>query len=290
MNGIIRQNYFERSIIFGINGNPLKLLGINKSRLMRGLFFFKFSKKTKAYFKVYRKTRFKSVVQCDFSKFLTDTLFTIIAVKKEFCSKKTLGLIKFSPLNEVSILTEVDRMVFFNKIGAKYSNDYKFSGSLCFFNLFWGYKIDLSYGLLPADSTLAFTKTMGIIAALVKLQLGTLVYNVIDSESGKLYGSAQGCYCLFNDVFPDYGMASIILPSRKEIRVGGSSLAIAGRSSNIYNRLFDVKKASNRFFYTKKKVNVRGIAMNPIDHPNGGRTKVKTPFMTPWGLIAKKGK
>ena len=35
---------------------------------------------------------------------------------------------------------------------------------------------------------------------------------------------------------------------------------------------------------------VRGIAKNPVDHPNGGRANTKGSFKTPWGRIAKKGK
>ena len=35
---------------------------------------------------------------------------------------------------------------------------------------------------------------------------------------------------------------------------------------------------------------VRGVAMNPIDHPHGGRTKTNVPEVTPWGKIAKRGK
>ena len=28
---------------------------------------------------------------------------------------------------------------------------------------------------------------------------------------------------------------------------------------------------------------VRGVAKNPVDHPNGGRTKAKQPELSPWG-------
>ncbi len=30
--------------------------------------------------------------------------------------------------------------------------------------------------------------------------------------------------------------------------------------------------------------------MNPVDHPNGGRTKAKQPEKTPWGWVAKNSK
>ena len=35
---------------------------------------------------------------------------------------------------------------------------------------------------------------------------------------------------------------------------------------------------------------VRGIAKNPVDHPNGGRANTKGSFKTPWGKIAKNNK
>ena len=31
----------------------------------------------------------------------------------------------------------------------------------------------------------------------------------------------------------------------------------------------------------KKKITVRGVAKNPVDHPNGGRTKAKQPELSP---------
>lgn len=40
----------------------------------------------------------------------------------------------------------------------------------------------------------------------------------------------------------------------------------------------------------KKRFSTRGIAMNPVDHHNGGRSKSKSPFFTKYGRIAKKGK
>ena len=31
----------------------------------------------------------------------------------------------------------------------------------------------------------------------------------------------------------------------------------------------------------KKLLTVRGVAKNPVDHPNGGRTKAKQPELSP---------
>ena len=60
------------------------------------------------------------------------------------------------------------------------------------------------------------------------------------------------------------------------------------------DRLTDYNKAE--FFFgswgakwkAKKLLHVRGVAKNPVDHPNGGRTKAKQPERSPWGWIAKK--
>lgn len=37
----------------------------------------------------------------------------------------------------------------------------------------------------------------------------------------------------------------------------------------------------------RKTIHVRGVAKNPVDHPNGGRAKAKQPERSPWGWVAK---
>lgn len=45
------------------------------------------------------------------------------------------------------------------------------------------------------------------------------------------------------------------------------------------------------YFSKNKKIRrVRGVAKNPVDHPNGGRTKAKQPELSPWGWVAKYNK
>jgi large subunit ribosomal protein L2 len=39
--------------------------------------------------------------------------------------------------------------------------------------------------------------------------------------------------------------------------------------------------------YRGIRPSVRGIAMNPVDHPHGGRTNGGRPSVTPWGLPTK---
>ena len=62
-----------------------------------------------------------------------------------------------------------------------------------------------------------------------------------------------------------------------------------GKNDNFLNNKFYEGKwgfSIHRF----KSISVRGVAMNPVDHPNGGRTKSKQPEKSPWGWIAKHNK
>ena len=58
-------------------------------------------------------------------------------------------------------------------------------------------------------------------------------------------------------------------------------------SNKLYSRLIEPIKLKKTKNYTIK---VRGIAKNPVDHPNGGNSNTKGSFKTPWGYYAKKNK
>ncbi len=62
-----------------------------------------------------------------------------------------------------------------------------------------------------------------------------------------------------------------------------------GKNTNFFNNKFIEGKWGFSIHKTKQLM-VRGVAMNPVDHPNGGRTKAKQPEKSPWGWIAKKSK
>ena len=54
------------------------------------------------------------------------------------------------------------------------------------------------------------------------------------------------------------------------------------------NNLIEGKWGNSLHKY--KKITVRGVAMNPVDHPNGGRNKTPAPEKSPWSWVAKKTK
>lgn len=78
----------------------------------------------------------------------------------------------------------------------------------------------------------------------------------------------------------------IKLPSEKLYFFIKTTRCFIGKSFNFFNNKFIEGKWGFSLHKTKKIV-VRGVAMNPVDHPNGGRTKAKQPEKSPWGWIAK---
>lgn len=79
------------------------------------------------------------------------------------------------------------------------------------------------------------------------------------------------------------------LPSRKTILLTKNTKAYIGQNQNFKTN--ELVEGSWGFsFSLKKKINVRGVAMNPVDHPNGGRTKTVQPERSPWNWVAKKKK
>ncbi len=76
------------------------------------------------------------------------------------------------------------------------------------------------------------------------------------------------------------------LPSGQIIEVPSSRYATLGSVSNEQNNLVNLGKAGTNRNLGRRPI-TRGIAMNPVDHPHGGRTNGGRPSVTPWGLPTK---
>jgi len=78
----------------------------------------------------------------------------------------------------------------------------------------------------------------------------------------------------------------VILPSNKELFLNKNCKAYYGENQNFrINSLIEGKYGYS--LHKKKKIKVRGVAMNPVDHPNGGRAKTVQPEKSPWNWVAK---
>lgn len=79
------------------------------------------------------------------------------------------------------------------------------------------------------------------------------------------------------------------LPSKIAYLFLKKTKCFIGKNTNFFNNKF-IEGKWGFSLHKQKSINVRGVAMNPVDHPNGGRTKAKQPEKSPWGWIAKQKK
>lgn len=129
---------------------------------------------------------------------------------------------------------------------------------------------------------------IGNALALQDIPLGTAVHNVeIKSGKGGQLVRAAGTYAQI--VAKEGQFVTLKLPSGEVRLFRKECYASIGQVGNIdYNNITIGKAGRNRWL--GKKPRVRGVAMNPIDHPHGGgegRSPIgrKHP-MTPWGKPA----
>lgn len=122
------------------------------------------------------------------------------------------------------------------------------------------------------------------------LKYSTQVSAIYNMNYNLLYRASGGNYALYMGSFKNLGLSVFKLPSGVKVRLPYWSLCLVGRTIGIFNkyRVFGSFKFYN--IKKKKKFSTRGVAMNPVDHHNGGRTKSKTPFYSKYNRIAKKGK
>lgn len=120
---------------------------------------------------------------------------------------------------------------------------------------------------------------------LANIPMGTIVHNVEmkPGKGGQLARSA-GSYVQY--VGRDGGHALIKLSSGEVRLVSLDCRATVGAVSNPDQKNINLGKAG-RSRWLGRRPSVRGIAMNPVDHPHGGRTNGGRHPVTPWGLHTK---
>jgi large subunit ribosomal protein L2 len=129
---------------------------------------------------------------------------------------------------------------------------------------------------------------IGYIIPLYNLPIKSIFFNLNIKNKNK-YARSGGTYCTLIQHNLDSSTVKIKLPSTQQKIISNFNLVILGRASNIFRKKEVVGKAGKNVLLGKKP-SVRGVAMNPVDHPHGGRTKTNSPELTPWGKIAKKNK
>jgi len=123
---------------------------------------------------------------------------------------------------------------------------------------------------------------------LKSIPVGTIVHNVeLKAGRGGQLARAAGSYVQI--VGRDAGYALPRLGSGEVRMVRGECMATIGAVSNPDQQNINLGKAG-RNRWLGKRPSVRGVAMNPIDHPHGGgegRTSGGRHPVTPWGKPTK---
>lgn len=130
---------------------------------------------------------------------------------------------------------------------------------------------------------------VGNATPLSNIPLGTLVHNIeLKPNGGGQLARAAGTYARLIKKNPE-GYATLKLSSGEQRQVSLNSFATIGRVSNLENKNISKGKAGANRWLNRRPV-VRGVAMNPVDHPHGGgegKTSGGRVSVTPWGKPTK---
>ena len=106
------------------------------------------------------------------------------------------------------------------------------------------------------------------------------------TEGGK-FARSSGSFCKILQKDLKRGLVKLKMPSLEERYVSVYCKANVGPIFNTFKHIKKLNKAGNSRWLGRRP-KVRGVAMNPIDHPHGGgegKTSGGRPSVTPWGRI-----
>jgi len=117
-----------------------------------------------------------------------------------------------------------------------------------------------------------------------KIPEGSFIHNITSNNKKKAqYSRAAGAFAILKEKNNEY--AKIKLSSKKEKLISIQEYATLGILNEKYHSLKNIKKAG-RSRWLNKRPSVRGVAMNPIDHPHGGGEGKKSgKRVSPWGKM-----
>ncbi len=145
--------------------------------------------------------------------------------------------------------------------------------------------------LSPGDQVVAGERCdikPGNAMPLRNMPVGTVIHNVeLKPEKGGQIARSAGTYAQL--IGKDSGYAQLRLSSGEQRMVRGECMATVGAVSNPDQQNVKLGKAGRKRWIGKRPA-VRGVAMNPVDHPHGGgegRTSGGRHPVTPWGKSTK---
>ncbi|MBW2282891.1 MAG: 50S ribosomal protein L2 [Deltaproteobacteria bacterium] len=120
------------------------------------------------------------------------------------------------------------------------------------------------------------------------IPLGTVIHNV-ELKPGKGGQMCRAAGSSARLMAREGKLAQLKLPSGETRQVQVSCLATIGQVGNVEHENVTIGKAG-RSRWLGRRSNVRGVAMNPVDHPHGGgegRSSGGRHPVTPWGVPTK---
>ena len=142
--------------------------------------------------------------------------------------------------------------------------------------------------LAPGDKIIAGASVdvkPGNAMPLGAMPVGTIVHNV-ETKPGKGGSLARSAGTYAMVAGRDQGFALLKLKSGETRMVDAACMATVGAVSNPDHINEVIGKAGRTRWKGARSVS-RGIARNPVDHPNGGRTNGGKHWATPWGKPTK---
>ena len=155
---------------------------------------------------------------------------------------------------------------------------------------------DLAYILAPqrlaaGDTVIAAERAdikPGNAMPMKNMPIGSIIHNVeMKPGKGGQIARAAGTYCQL--VGRNAGYAQLKLSSGEARVVRAECMATCGAVSNADRQNIKLAKAGRKRWLGKRP-QVRGVAMNPVDHPHGGgegRTSGGRHPVSPWGKPTK---
>jgi large subunit ribosomal protein L2 len=123
---------------------------------------------------------------------------------------------------------------------------------------------------------------------LKNIPLGTMIHNV-ELKPGKGGQIARSAGSAVQLVAKEGEYASVKMPSGEIRKINVHCLATIGQVGNVDHENVSIGKAG-RTRWLGRKPHVRGVAMNPVDHPLGGgegKTSGGRHPVSPWGVPTK---
>jgi len=187
----------------------------------------------------------------------------------------------------------------FNSIGIIISIEYDPNRNAYISCIYDIIKKSYFYILLPKNSQIGDLVKSGIFAdlklgnnlKLSKIPIGSFIHNVSLNKSNKgIISRAAGTFTIITEKNNKHAILKISSGEKKLVSL--NCTATLGLVSNEKYFLTNIGKAG-RSRWLNKRPKVRGVAMNPIDHPHGGGEGKKSGnkiLLTPWGKPTKNKK